>query len=465
MSIPEFLGGFTINLAFITNGFALAYPTIALSQLTNNGTESCSFVMSKEEGSWFAGLLGIGGICGSVFFGTLIGQRIGNRKTLLLAAILDIIGWLLIAFAVNSPMMMGGRFLNGVFVGTIGPSGYTFLSEIMHRKHRASCSQATSVAISAGMLVTYGLGSVISWNLLAIGCGISSVLFFIMLLTMPDSPYWNASIGKIEEAKKSLSHFRSKKDDVEEEFKEIMEGIQKSIKKEKISFFEAMKLLFTDETCYKPFIILSVLFLIQTLSGLYAVIAYAIQVLEESRTPIDTNLGTIISGAMRLFFGTLAIPLFFYLPRKTLMYISTGLACLSISSLGILGLLELETNTFTTYFPVGAISLYMVSFTFGFQSIPFLYLGEYYPPHVRQHLAGLTSTLRFLGFFIMLKLFPQMMEFFGPNYTFIFLGLVCLFAGIYAKVVLPETKGLTLNQIQDLFRTKKECSDVETNRL
>ncbi|CAB4061904.1 unnamed protein product [Lepeophtheirus salmonis] len=282
---------------------------------------------------------------------------------------------------------------------------------------------------------------------------------------MPDSPYWNASIGKIEEAKKSLSHFRSKKDDVEEEFKEIMEGIQKSIKKEKISFFEAMKLLFTDETCYKPFIILSVLFLIQTLSGLYAVIAYAIQVLEESRTPIDTNLGTIISGAMRLFFGTLAIPLFFYLPRKTLMYISTGLACLSISSLGILGLLELETNTFTTYFPVGAISLYMVSFTFGFQSIPFLYLGEYYPPHVRQHLAGLTSTLRFLGFFIMLKLFPQMMEFFGPNYTFIFLGLVCLFAGIYAKVVLPETKGLTLNQIQDLFRTKKECSDVETNRL
>eukprot|EP00096_Caligus_rogercresseyi_P010385 TRINITY_DN3766_c0_g1_i1.p1 TRINITY_DN3766_c0_g1~~TRINITY_DN3766_c0_g1_i1.p1 ORF type:complete len:469 (+),score=116.21 TRINITY_DN3766_c0_g1_i1:105-1511(+) len=468
MSFPELLGGFTINLAFISNGFSLGFPTVALSQLKADGGNGSAFHLTPDEGSWVAGILGIGGVCGSVVLGTLVGQCIGNRKTLILSAVIDILGWLLITFSVNAVMMIIGRFLNGIFVGTIGPAGYTLISEIMHKNNRGSCSQATSVSISIGMLVTYGAGALISWNYLALGCAIPTIVFLVMLLLMPDSPYYNVSTGRIEEAKKSLSHFRSKDHDVEAEFKEILEGIQKYKAGEKLSFMEAMKALFKDETCYKPFAILNFLFVLQTLSGLYAVISYAVQVLENSGTPIDKYLGAVISGGLRLVFAGLAIPGFLFFPRKVLMYISTGTAAVSISALGAMGLMNLETSVFTQYFPIVAISVYMVAFTIGFQSIPFLYLGEYYPPHVRQHLAGLTSTFRFLGFFIMLKCFPKMMESLGPHLTFLFLGFICLISGLYSKFILPETKGLTLNQIQDLFRsspTNKSTDESTVSKL
>jgi facilitated trehalose transporter len=97
---------------------------------------------------------------------------------------------------------------------------------------------------------------------------------------------------------------------------------------------------------------------------------------------------------------------------------------------------------------------YIVTSTLGFLTIPFTMLPELFPQRVRGLTAGLTVCFAYFMSFIAIKAYPTMLHVMGNNLIFIFYALVSFIGILFARFVLPETKGKTLQEIENLFKRR-----------
>lgn len=131
--------------------------------------------------------------------------------------------------------------------------------------------------------------------------------------------------------------------------------------------------------------------------------------------------------------------------------ISTGM---TISML----ILAIYSSSFASSFPYrGSISTfcllaYIVTSTFGFLTIPFTMLPELFPQRVRGVTAGLTVCVAYFFAFIAIKAYPSMLVVLGNEFIFLFYGIVSLLGTLFVRFILPETKGKTLQEIENLFK-------------
>merc|ERR1711881_585310 len=124
------------------------------------------FKIDDDEGSWIAGIFGLGAIFGG-FASAILGSRFGRRKCLLLLTVPDILGWVLIASAQNLPMILVGRFLQGFASAGYSPSIWVYVAEIAQPQHRGTLGAITLPALATGTLLCYCLGSIIDWHFVA----------------------------------------------------------------------------------------------------------------------------------------------------------------------------------------------------------------------------------------------------------------------------------------------------------
>jgi len=96
---------------------------------------------------------------------------------------------------------------------------------------------------------------------------------------------------------------------------------------------------------------------------------------------------------------------------------------------------------------------YIVTSTFGFLTIPFTVLPEFFSQRVRGVTAGITVCMAYLMSFIVIKSYPSMLLWMGNGMIFLFYGIVSLLGTLFVYFVLPETKGKTLQEIENLFKT------------
>merc|ERR1712018_1073692 len=120
-----------------------------------------------EEGSWIASIFGLGAIFGG-FAAAYLGSKYGQRKALIMLAVPDMVAWVLIASAQNIPMMLIGRFLSGFSAAGYSPSIQTYIAEIAQPQHRGWLGGLTTPILAFGTLISYGLGSCVSWHYIAI---------------------------------------------------------------------------------------------------------------------------------------------------------------------------------------------------------------------------------------------------------------------------------------------------------
>ena len=116
-----------INLAALSSGLSLGFSAIAIPQLKSNATWYGQtelyqpFNLNMESGSWIASIFGLGAIFGGFAAGYL-GTKFGQRKTMFMLAVPDIVAWIFIASAQNIPMMLFGRFLAGFCAAAYSPT-------------------------------------------------------------------------------------------------------------------------------------------------------------------------------------------------------------------------------------------------------------------------------------------------------------------------------------------------------
>jgi len=462
-TIKQLLPTLILNLAALSSGISLGFSAIALPQLKGNnngtwygtGTPYQPFPLDMESGSWIAGIFGIGAIFGG-FAAAILGSKYGQRLAIMMIAVPDMIGWILIASAQNVPMMLMGRFLSGFAAAGYSPSIQTYIAEIAQPQHRGWLGGITTPVLAFGTLISYTLGSLISWHFIAIIGAVIPLLLIPGLALLHDSPYWHLQKG---DEKKALAVMESFRKEGSNSLAELL-AISDTLSTSEFTWKESLQHL-THRQYRRPFLTLNALFLLMTFTGNFAISFYAVEVFQKAGAGhINEYLSAIIIGAIRLLGSLLFIPAVKHLSRRLLMCGSSFVMGVSMSVLG-LAMYSHETGVLSnldtiTWLPLVCVTIYMLADPVGVGSVPFLYLGEFFPSEMRSLLSGITIGLSNLELFIVVKTFPNLTgSMIGTSGTFWLYAGFCFVTLLYTLVWIPETRGRSLQDIERYFEHKE----------
>lgn len=198
-------------------------------------------------------------------------------------------------------------------------------------------------------------------------------------------------------------------------------------------------------------------FTIQQFSGIFTVFIFASQFSMEAGVSLDSFMSAVIIGVIRVLTTFVFAFVSDKAGRKPLVLISSCGMVLCMSGLVMCGIFkENLRNSSIFWLPTAFIFLFIFTGTFGVLSLPFAMLGEVYPQKSRGLAAGLTISYAYTMSFINVKTFALVFGFFGSTIMFGFYAVIALCGIVFSVFMLVETKGKSLQEIEDHFSGKKK---------
>lgn len=400
----------------------------------------------------------IGGLCGGY-----LSVKLGRRKSLMLAAILFTISALGSAVpemgfgSVGDPGFLTYfifyRIIGGIGVGLASMLSPMYIAEVAPAGKRGNLVSWNQFAIIFGMLVVYFVNyyiarqgdtewlDTVGWRWMFASELIPAMLFFSLLFTVPASPRWLVLQGRNTEAKATLDKINGEEDGTRV-FNEIVNslGPQKSA-----------PLLSYGLIVLVIGVLLSVL---QQFVGINVVLYYAPEIFKNAGAGTDAAmLQTIIVGAINLLFTVVAILVVDKLGRKPLQIIGAVGMALSMFMLGASFYLQRMG-----VFSLVSMMLYVASFAISWGPVVWVLLAEIFPNKIRSKALSIAVAAQWIANFLVSWTFPMMdksswlTEQFHHGFSYWVYGIISALAAVFMWKMVPETKGKTLEEIEELWK-------------
>ncbi|XP_013148795.1 PREDICTED: facilitated trehalose transporter Tret1-like [Papilio polytes] len=441
------------------HGSIIGYPAILLPQLRQPDSQ---LTLTDEQGSWIASVLGITILVGNFMTPPLM-ERLG-RKVAHFAVTLPIIaGWLATIFASSFEALLIGRILQGISFGMILPLGSVLVGEYTSPKNRGAFLMSVSWAQAFGIFFVHLVGSLISWKKTAIICLSFSIASLLMTLYSPESPSWLASKGKYDECKKVFRWLRGDEENDELE-KMIQTKLVTEHVKKQITFNGVMEVIKKREFII-PIVLMIHANAMMQFAGGTTMAAYSTTIIRLIMGPeASAHFWMVALDAQRLLSNTVAVYIIDKMKRRTMMFLTGGICV--VSHVAIAGYVYLKVNNLLHYdavwIPAVLINLQFFSVATGMVPLPNVIAGEVFPLEYKG-LGGSISVVSIAAFiFVTLKTFPGLIGSIHLEGTYLVYAAVLTYNLIVIWYLLPETKGKTLQEIEDEFKSKKgKSKDIE----
>ena len=385
----------------------------------------------------------------SALFGTVLGamlagfpgERFGRRDSLRVMAILYLVSGLGCAIAWNWHALVIFRFIGGLGVGGSSVLGPMYIAEIAPAKLRGRLVGFFQFNVVFGILVAYFSNYVIGlqhfgaseWRWELGVTAIPAALFFVMLFTIPRSPRWLVKKGRVAEARTVLQ--TTGDENYEHDLQEIVESInlEQSLATDK---------LFTRKYAFPIFLAVSI-GVFNQLSGINAILYYLNDIFSHAGfSKVSGNLQAVAIGATNLLFTMIAMSVIDKLGRKTLLLVGSVGTAFCLAGVSIIFFTGQHQNLLV-WLLVG----YIAFFAFSQGAVIWVYLSEVFPNSVRAKGQSLGSFSHWFMNAGISLIFPLMAATSGA-YPFVFFSVMMAVQFFVVLFVYPETKGLTLEEMQ-----------------
>lgn len=401
-----------------------------------------------EEGVVSAVLLGA--VIGAALSGALT-DRFGRRRILIITAFIFATGAIGAAMSQSIAALIVFRLLIGVAIGVASYAAPLYISEISPPETRGALVSLNQLMITCGIVVSYLVDYILSlgtneWRwMLGLGAA-PAVILLIGMITLFESPRWLVSHDRVEEARTVLARIipRKKVD------KEI-NSIRSSLTEKSTSWKEVL------EPWVRPAIVVGVILaFFQQATGINTIIYYAPTIFEfagfsSHKTSI---LATVGVGTVNVLMTLVAIWFLDRLGRKPLLFIGlTGMAI----SLGVLGLaFHLpELTGMVKILAILSVMCYIASFAMSLGPIFWLIIAEIYPLRIRARAMSLATVANWGVNMSVASTFLTLTQKLGKSGVFWFYASLCVAALVFCYFYVPETKGRTLEEIEEHLRQRK----------
>ncbi|KAK2154100.1 hypothetical protein LSH36_276g00007 [Paralvinella palmiformis] len=439
---PQIFATLVTCMASLSIGFALGFSSPTIKELQDS-----SLLNSPDQVSWYGSLMTVGAIAGGPIAGLLV-EKVGRKTTLMMANVPFSGGWILIVCANNYVMLFCGRILTGLAVGMNSLAAPVYLAEITTKELRGTLGSGFQLFVTFGILVVYALGIVLDPQWLGNACGCVPALMILLMLCLPETPRWLFSKGLRTDGLASIRWLRGPDFDVEEESMEIEANLQvQNGQRRTLTEFCSNSALF------KPLFISLGLMVFQQASGVNCVIFYANDIFTTAGYKANPHLPTVIIGAVLVVTTFISCILVDVVGRRPLLMIGSLFMTISHCAFGLYYFFTdvQHTHVNLSSLPLCSLVVFIAAFSLGWGSIPWLVMSEIFPVQFRGTASSIATLLNWSMAFLITWQFNNMKETFTQYGTFWFFGGWSLLGLIYVAVCLPETKGKSLEEIQEHF--------------
>ena len=407
-----------------------------------------------------------GAAIGSVGGGWL-SDRQGRRKNILWVAVIFIFGALGTAVAWDMSSMIIARFILGLAVGCASVTVPIYISELARPAQRERLVTVNELMIVTGQFLAYSVNASIvnfypdmshNWRLMLAIPALPGALLWIGMLVMPESPRFFVRKGQIDKAVAVLKTIR-RPEEVEQEIRDIQQVSQIGINHGR----------FVDELKRKwvlQLILIGLMIVLATrVTGVNTIMYYAPTVLKATGLGDAAAVtGAVANGVVSILATLLGMLLIGRHSRRKMFFTGQIGVTLSLVLIGLSfklffhmetvdGVSGLHANFTGASYIILALMLVFLTFMQGWIAPVFwLMLAEIYPLRMRGLGMGFAVFGLWIFDFIIQSIFPILLNSYGGGMTFGFFAATNVIMLILLVKFLPETRGLTLEQIEQKFR-------------
>ena len=432
------------TLVASVGGLLFGYDTAVISGAI--GFMRSFYQLSDIMTGWVASCALLGCIAGAMYSGKL-SDRAGRKKVLMLSAVLFTISSIGTAIAPNLWFFVLFRIIGGMGIGIASMLSPMYISEMAPASVRGRLISVFQLGIVTGILVIYFVNAYIAgihneaWNISTgwrwmFGSGIiPSVIFILLLLTVPESPRWLASQKKHSEAMAILSQINGNTAAQQE-----LDSINESLKDEAPFSLASLK----GSKLKKALITGILLAVFSQFTGINAIMYYAPEIFKSTGTGRDSAfIQTIMVGVINVAFTLIAIKYVDSWGRKKLLL--SGISGMTVC-LFIVGLAFYTQQQ--GYLVLIAILGYIAFFAMSLGPLTFVVIAEIFPTKSRATAMSIATFFLWLAVFLVSQTFPILIGSIGSAYTFWLYTLISILAFLFIRKSIPETKGKTLEEIE-----------------
>ncbi len=432
------------------------------------------FSLTKEmDPSWGPFLLGVA--VSSALFGCIIGvsfsgiftDRYGRKKVLIAAGLLFVVSAIFTALPKELWQFVLARLLGGAAIGLSSPVAPMYIAEIAPEKQRGALVTLNQLFITLGIVLAYlcdwliaGLGNEAwgvaeGWRWMFVSEVLPATLFVIALLFIPESPRWLAKEGRWKQAKQILTRIGGR----EHASREIP-NIQKALSQEEGTLSELLR-----PGLRTALIIGLGIMIFSQITGNFAVFTYTPKLMQQMgfESANTALLAMVMVGVVNFIATFITILTIDRLGRRPLLIFTAMLMSLCMGMVA----LSLGTEIFSPVVLLGWLLGFVVCYAVGVGPGAWLILSEIFPTHLRGRAMSICTLSLWIVNFLTTLIFPVLWDFTDSG-TIWFFSFTSAAMALFVWKMIPETKGLSLETIEAMWRQKadiKKHKDISPDLL
>jgi len=402
-----------------------------------------TFSLSTQMEEIVVSVVLVGSMAGALVGGVLA-DRSGRRATLLWGGSLFIGGSILAPLSPNVFILIVARALLGVAIGFTSVTAPIYVSELAPPRSRGMLIGLYQFALTGGIaladLAGYWLAGEHAWRWM-FGLGaIPALLFFILVLTVPESPRWLVAHGRSTEAEIVLGSYADQAG-----AGMLLADIRASLT---VGMDKRWGALWTPNMRKALFVAVGFTVL-QQVTGINTIIYYGPQIFALAGIGSDKNaiFATLLVAVVNVLATIIALVLVDRVGRKPLLYWGVGGMTLSLFLLAYAFHNQALLGSSLGFVATACLMVYITCFAFSMGPIAWIIVAEVFPLRLRGRGvaaatlgSGAANTIVSLTFLSLIKAA-------GNTATFCMYGAFCILTLFFVRFVMPETKGRELESI------------------
>ncbi|MCY0850053.1 sugar porter family MFS transporter [Sulfuracidifex metallicus] len=448
----------SLTLLATVGGFLFGYDTADIG----TALDLIPYHLSAFALGYLVAGASLGAAIGAIIAGPLT-DKYGRKSILIVDALIYAIGAIVSALTINAGLLLVARTFIGIAVGADSAIATAYIAEYAPKDRRGSLEMLQEWMITFAQTISYIIGFAIlfaipslaysaDWRIILGLAAIPAIIGLIYRTKMPESPRWLMLKGKTEKLKSTLS-FLGIDDVTDDEINRITEKIK--LDNQRPKFSRGIK---------RALLIAGLWMMFQQITGINIPFYYGPKIF----APLlgsGAGLSAIIDGIL----ATLVISV-----TQTIIVLA---ALKYVDKIGRRGLGKLGYLGMAIFMVIGGLSFiymtgfdrvvglivafigFMIFFGLGVGGIGWTIQGEYFPTHVRGTMASILAFINWMSNFALIEIFPAWDKAVGlGSVMFTFAGLSFI-AWIIFIFLLPETRGMSVEEIAKMFEMEDQKKD------
>ena len=438
-----------------TGGLLFGFDTGVISGAQNFLQDPAGWGVSDSQLEWITTAVLVGAVLGAAFSGR-VADLLGRKKVILYTAMIFAVGAIWTGAAGSVSSLVTGRMVIGVAIGVASFTVPLYISEVSPAGNRGSLVSLNQLMIAIGILVSYISDYLIandanpySWRWMFYVGVFPALVLFIGMIFLPETPRWLIKKGLAEKGRKILSKV------------ERPELVDKAIRDIHLD------ILRESETAgwrglFKPWlrnplmIAVGIMFF-QQMTGINTIIYYSPRIFRIAGIESNalTILPSVILGIFIVICTVISVLIIDRVGRRPLFFVGLSGMVAGLIGIGLAFHFEEQLGDSLKYIAMICMLFYVGFFSVSLGPLGWLILSEVFPLKVRGIGMSMGSLSNWLFNGVIAFTFLKLVNALTPSGAFWLYALLGIIALIWGYRYIPETKGVTLEQIEEHWRKRR----------